>query len=129
MVTTTAVSAFDGYLYVDYIDSDGSVVHLLPSPRRIDNFLLPGQEVVLGALDATDASGDFVYEIQPPLGPGMVIAIASRHRLWEVPHRPHVETTGDYAPALQAALQVLRSLEPQGGIVSAQATIEIYAND
>ena len=129
VVTATAGSAFEGYLYVDYLDSDGSVVHLLPSPRMIDNHLLPGQEVVLGALNADDASGDFIYEIQPPLGPGMVIAIASRHRLWEVPHRPHVETTGAYAPALQSALQALRSREPQGGIVSAHTTIEIYAND
>jgi hypothetical protein len=128
VVTATACTAFEGYLYVDYIDSDGSVVHLLPSPRMIDNHLLPGQEIVLGALDANDASGDFVYEIQPPLGPGMVIAIASRHRLWEVPHRPHVETTGTYVPALQSALQELRSREPQGGIVSAQSTIEIFAN-
>lgn len=129
VVTATAGTAFEGYLYVDYLDSDGSVVHLLPSPRRIDNFLLPGQEVVLGAQDASDASGDFVYEIQPPLGPGMVIAIASRHRLWEVPHRPHVETTGTYAPALQAALQVLRSQEPQGSIVTTNTTIEIYASE
>jgi hypothetical protein len=129
VVTATAGSAFEGYLYVDYLDSDGSVVHLLPSPRMIDNHLLPGQQIVLGALDANDASGDFVYEIQPPLGPGMVIAIASRHRLWELPHRPHVETTGTYAPALQSALQELRSREPQGGIVSAHTSIEIYANE
>jgi hypothetical protein len=125
VVTATMGSAFEGYLYVDYIDSDGSVVHLLPSPRKKANHILPGQEIVLGALDATDASGDFVYEIQPPLGPGMVVAFASRHRLWEAP-RPHVETTSEYVPVLQDALQAWPSGKPQGGLVSTHAAIEIY---
>lgn len=125
VVTAAAGSGFDGHLYVDYIDSDGSVVHLLPSPRQPLNRVVPGQEMVLGALDASDPSGDFVYEIQPPLGPGMVIAFASRHRLLEAP-RPHVETTGDYVPALEAALAARASGEPDAEIVSTLAEIEIY---
>lgn len=125
VVTATMGSAFEGYLYVDYIDSDGSVVHLLPSPRQTQNHILPGQQRVLGALDATDASGDFVYEIQPPLGPGMVVAFASRQRLWEAP-RPHVETTGEYIPVLQTALQAWPSGQPQERLVSTHSAIEIY---
>ncbi|MEJ2640453.1 MAG: DUF4384 domain-containing protein [Desulfosarcinaceae bacterium] len=125
VVTAAMGSAFAGYLYVDYIDGDGSVVHLLPSLRQTQNHLLPGQQRVLGSLDATDASGDFVYEIQPPLGPGMVVAFASRHRLWEAP-RPQVETIGKYTPILQATLQARVSGEPQGGLVSTHTAIEIY---
>jgi hypothetical protein len=91
--------------------------------------MLPGQEIVLGALDPKDASGDFVYEIQPPLGPGMVVAFASRHRILEAP-RPHVETTGEYVPALGAALEAALATRPSGepfaGLVSTHATIEIY---
>jgi hypothetical protein len=126
LVVTAAVGmGFEGYLYVDYIDSDGSVVHLLPSPRQKQNHMLPGQKIVLGALDPKDASGDFVYEIQPPLGPGIVVAFASRHRILEAP-RPHVETTGDYVPALQAALATRPSGEPHADLVSTHTTIEIY---
>jgi serine/threonine protein kinase len=125
VVTATVGTGFEGYLYVDYIDSDGSVVHLLPSPRQTQNRMQPGQQIVLGALDANDASGDFVYEIQPPLGPGMVVAFASRHRILEAP-RPHVETTGAYVPALSAALLARPSGEPQADLVSAYAAIEIH---
>ncbi|MEJ2694880.1 MAG: serine/threonine-protein kinase [Candidatus Thiodiazotropha sp.] len=120
VVTAAMGSAFEGYLYVDYIDSDGSVVHLLPSPRQTQNRVLPGQKRVLGALDATDASGDFVYEIQPPLGPGMVVAFASRQRLWKAP-RPHVESIGEYMPVLQTALG-----SPQEQLVSTHTAIEIF---
>ena len=125
VVTATAGSDFEGYLYVDYIDSDGSVVHLLPSPRQQDNRLGPGQAIVLGALDASDASGDFVYEIQPPLGPGMVVAFASRHQLMPTT-RPHVETTGDYVPALKAALGARSPGEPPADLASTFTAIDIY---
>ncbi|MDJ0783785.1 MAG: serine/threonine-protein kinase [Desulfosarcinaceae bacterium] len=124
VVTATAGRDVSAYLYVDYIDSDGSVVHLLPSPRQPQNRLEPGQKIVLGALDAK-TSGDFVYAIEPPLGPGMVIAYASRHQLLEAP-RQHVETTGEYVPALQAALQDVFAGEPEAGLVSTHTLLEIY---
>jgi serine/threonine protein kinase len=125
VVTASMGRAFEGYLYVDYIDSDGSVVHLLPSSRQTQNHMLPGQAIVLGSLDTTDVAGDFVYEIQPPLGPGMVIAFASRQRLLEAP-RSHVETIGEYTPILQAALQDRPAGQPQGSLVATHAAIEIY---
>jgi serine/threonine protein kinase len=125
VVTAAMGSAFEGYLYVDYIDSDGSVVHLLPSLRQRQNHLRPGQKMVLGSLDATDASGDYIYRIQRPLGPGMVVAFASRQRLWEAP-RTHVETTDEYIPGLQAALQTWPPGELKEGLVSAHTAIEIY---
>ncbi len=42
VITATATSLYDGFLYVDFIDAEGTVVHLLPSPERQDNAVRAG---------------------------------------------------------------------------------------
>jgi serine/threonine protein kinase len=88
-------ATFDGYLYVDFIDSTGSVSHLLPRPKGPSNAIRAGQTVTLGE------SKDSVLEIAEPLGPNLILAIFSPQRLF-VPRDD--ETTQQYLPVLSRAL-------------------------
>src|SRR5690606_3948660 len=74
---------FNQYLYVDYIDSEGEGVHLFPSPKRPDNRVEAGGQVILGAAEE-------VYRVGPPFGPSLIFAIASPRPLFEAP-RDQVE--------------------------------------
>ncbi|MCU0936847.1 MAG: protein kinase, partial [Gammaproteobacteria bacterium] len=75
VVGATAGQAYDGYLYVIYVDSAGDLVHMLPSPSKGRNAVRAGQKVVLGA-DADGGGGTTrQYEIVPPHGRGMVVVL------------------------------------------------------
>ena len=84
VVSATVGSAYDGYLYIDYLDSDGTVVHMLPSPKRLQNDVYGGQKVVIGA-EGHDPRGYFSYKIEPPYGLGLLVAITSPQALFELP--------------------------------------------
>ena len=87
---------FDGYLYVDFIDSTGSVSHLLPRPKGPSNAIRGGQTVTLGE------SRDSVLEIAEPLGPNLILAIFSPQRLFAARED---ETAQQYLPLLSHALR------------------------
>lgn len=92
-VTTRAKA--DGFLYVDFMDSTGSLAHLLPRPNGPSNAVRAGQTVTLG--DAKDS----VLEIAEPLGPNLVLAIFSPQRLL-APRAD--EAAQQYFPVLSRAL-------------------------
>jgi eukaryotic-like serine/threonine-protein kinase len=97
-VTTTA--NVDGFLYVDFMDSKGSLAHLLPRPNGPSNAVRAGQTVTLG--DAKDSE----LEIAEPLGPNLVLAIFSPQRLLG----PRAdETAQQYFPVLSRALSTAAS--------------------
>ncbi len=97
---------FNQYLYVDYIDSEGEVVHLFPSPKRPDNRVEAGGQVILGAAEE-------VYRVGPPFGPSLIFAIASPRPLFEAP-RDQVETAEAYLSALRRSFERLAAegMEP-----------------
>jgi len=103
VVEVTAGREDRGYLYVDYLDSGGSFVHMLPSPSQPMNAVAPGQRVVLGSASTGASAGAQQYEIAPPHGRGMIVAMVSRRPLLAGP-RPEVESADDYLAALDAAL-------------------------
>ena len=78
VVGATAGQTFDGYLYVLYVDNAGDLVHMLPSPSRTRNSVRAGQKVMLGTEASAGAETARQYEIVPPHGRGMVIALYSR---------------------------------------------------
>jgi hypothetical protein len=125
VVSATVGSAFDGYLYIDYLDSDGTVVHMLPSPKRLQNDVRADQKVVVGA-EGADPRGYFSYEIEPPYGPGLLVAITSRQSLFDTPPRGHIENAREYFPALRAALQATRMENSSEGVITTFQFIEIY---
>jgi serine/threonine protein kinase len=125
VVSATVGSAFDGYLYIDYLDSDGTVVHMLPSAKRLQNDVHVGQKVVVGA-EGADPRGYYSYEIEPPYGPGLLVAITSRQALFDTPPRGHIETAGEYFPALRAALEAATPDNSSEGVMTTYQFIEIY---
>jgi eukaryotic-like serine/threonine-protein kinase len=99
----TARSDRDGYLYVDYIDNTGSVVHMLPAPGKSANFVKSGKSVTLGSASATPKSNEQIYEVSEPFGANMIVTILSPKPLFDRP-RPEQEPFDKYGDALAAAL-------------------------
>ncbi len=105
--------AFSGYLETDYFSSDGSVLHLYPTPTDKPVKLQAGATKVLG--DA--AHGGARWQISPPYGTDLIVSIASNLPLFDT-QRPQGEDASAYLPALRSALQ---------NIVSAGAKVSISA--
>jgi len=113
-------SLFDGYLYVDFIDDDGTVAHMLPNPRHADNKLKAGQSVTLGAAVGDKNSTEQAYEIAAPFGKRMIIASAARKPLFNQA-RDQVETAAAYLAALRAAFDRARNADK-----SAVQAVSVY---
>jgi tRNA A-37 threonylcarbamoyl transferase component Bud32 len=117
-VKATAGRQRDGYLYVDYIDNGGTVVHIFPTPLRKNNFVKAGQQVSLGTASADAKADERVYEISEPFGPNLVVAIYAA--------KPLFETLGEEA---EPADQYLRSLQAKlAGIAATPAGKELASS-
>ena len=103
MVTVAGSDRYDGYLYVVYMNNEGDVAHLLPSPATPDNAARAGQPVNLGE------SGQYI--IRQPFGRDMIIAIWTPVRLFEtVP--PQTQSAQEYFALMR---QALSKVEDTGG--------------
>ncbi len=104
---------FRGQLRVDYVAHDGVVLHLYPQiadpnqrmtadPPRV---FAAGETVKLG----DPSPGHPAWEVAPPYGSDMIIAIASTQPLFSRPRPSNVETATDYLRELQTAVDEARS--------------------
>jgi predicted component of type VI protein secretion system len=103
IVSATAPDSADGFLYVDFFDTDGKVVHMLPTALRPNNRVTANERVTLGVEPGKAGRSDRVYIISPPFGTGLVVALASQRPLFAEP-RPEQEDAGGYLAALAGAL-------------------------
>ncbi len=103
IVTAINHTRDDSYLYVDFFDTDGKVVHMLPTALRANNRVAANQRVALGTTSGKAARDERVYVIAPPFGTGLVIALSSARPLFAEP-RPEQEDVGAYLAALAGAL-------------------------
>jgi papain like protease/uncharacterized protein DUF4384 len=87
------------YLYVAYMQADGSVVNLVQPRGSAPKPTPPGSRLTFG--DGADGRAKFT--ISPPFGREMVIALASRNPLFER-ELPSVQTEREYLSALRRAL-------------------------
>ena len=117
-ITVTAPADFDGFLYLDYIDRAGNVVHLSPSLDRPDNALVAGDTITVGADPEEDPDGR-VYRAGAPFGENLVIAIASDRALFDTLRR-EAEAAGSYLDALEDAIQ---RVQAEGGTLAAGAAV------
>jgi serine/threonine protein kinase len=99
IIQASASPGFDGYLYVDYLDSEGTVLHMLPAPEHSDNHVRAEQSLRVG--------GD-LYAIGAPFGPNLVVAISSQKRLFP-PRAEQQESARTYLPVLTKALEAVTS--------------------
>ena len=114
MMTVTASPDFDGYLYVDYFDAEGGVIHLLPEPLHPDNIVYSAEAVPVGMDPSQAGINDRIWRVTPPLGTRMVVALSSPVPLF-ADFRPVEEGADDYLDALGDALETTRAL---GGAVA-----------
>lgn len=116
LITATATTAFDGHLYVLYVDAEGQyVAHLLPNDLRADSRVAAGQQVTIGDMPAEIDR----YRIEPPLGTNMVLVLSTRGPLYDGA-RPKLEKTAEFLPELQRMLGALgpRDLRAAWGMVT-----------
>ena len=87
------------YLYIAYIQADGTVVNLAQPKGVVAQPTLPSATLVFGdGLEGRDK-----FTISPPFGPEMIIAIASRSPLFDG-ELPVQQTEREYLSALRRAL-------------------------
>ena len=99
---------FRGSLRVDYVGHDGTVLHLYPQvadPKQgmtadPPKVFQPGETVSLGDPKA----GHPAWEVGPPYGTDMIIAIASTQPLFDRPRPDNVKSGAEYLRELQAAV-------------------------
>jgi hypothetical protein len=109
VVMAQATSIYDGYLYVDFIQHDGKVLHMR-AEGQLDGKTKRGQRLLLG----TEAEK---YLISAPFGTEMLVAISSPTPLFEKA-RPQVEDAKRYLQDLQEALSRAKSANVLQPVVS-----------
>lgn len=87
------------YLYVSYIQADGSVVHLVQPRGAVPQPTLPRQTLAFGGGE----DGKPKFTIGPPFGREMIIAIASRSPLFDR-ELPLQQTEREFLTELRRAL-------------------------
>lgn len=112
VIRATANATADGFLIVDYYDTSGKVVHLLPRPQHPGNAVKAGEVVTLGTDKANPGKDDAVYEVGEPYGPNLIVAVFSRQQLIR-DHRPEIEDAKAYLALLGRGLD--KTPSGQGG--------------
>jgi serine/threonine protein kinase len=113
ITVTNTMPNYSGYLETDYFSSDGTVLHLYPTPTDAQKLQAASSAKTLG--DPT--KGGASWQVSAPYGTDMIIAIATSTPLFTSP-RAQDENASDYLPALRAALQNVAS---SGGSVAVAA--------
>ncbi len=90
-----------GYLYVDFLQHDGTVIHLLPFEGNIQNVLQANERITIG-------TGDIRYELAAPYGTEMIYVIQTREPLFDE-MRAEVEPADEYFAHLRNALENQRA--------------------
>lgn len=87
------------YIYVSYIQADGSVAHLVQPRGVVPTTTLPSQTLAFG----DGAEGRQKFTIDGPFGRELIIAVASKSPLFEAP-LPDKQSDREYLSALRRAL-------------------------
>ncbi|HZZ13649.1 MAG TPA: protein kinase [Paraburkholderia sp.] len=114
LVVDVTTPNYDSYVNLDYYQLDGSVVHMVPSPRAKDNQAPPHYAATIGS------GGDWI--ISKPFGTEMVVLLITPAPLFATP-RPESEPRADYLRALQTRLAQMAAKAGQDHIVADFAPI------
>jgi predicted Ser/Thr protein kinase len=122
IVNASGTTAYSGYLYVDYLDNEGNVVHMLPMQLHPDNRMAPGQVITLGTQSTGGKAGERIYQIDAPYGPNLIVAIASPKPLFRKARVEEQESAELYLSALAQELKAAAA-DPGGGRLVATYTM------
>ncbi|WP_131811210.1 DUF4384 domain-containing protein, partial [Tritonibacter horizontis] len=102
---------YPAYVYVDYFDAGGAVLHLMPNTHVPLSRAAPKSRLRVGAQEATDPG--LMITVGPPYGQEIAVAFAASHPLFadDAP-RPLQEPAAPYLAALKAAVAAARSRHP-----------------
>jgi TIR domain/Domain of unknown function (DUF4384) len=114
IVLKVTSASIDGHLYVDYIDEDGTVAHMVPNPRHPNDSVEAGATVTVGAA-AGEKTSEPAYEVSAPFGKRMILATTSRAPLFDTP-RNQIETAASYLASLRNALAMERNVDPESAV-------------
>lgn len=95
LVVDIRTPGFDSYVNVDYYVHDGSVVHLVPSPRAREDQAPPNYAATIGSL------GNWV--ISKPFGTELIVLVVTPERLFSGLRRES-ESQRDYLRAMETRL-------------------------
>jgi hypothetical protein len=87
------------YLYVSYIQADGSVVHLVQPDGLVPSPTLPYSQLTFGE----GRQGGEKFTVREPIGRELVIVLASRSPLFDQP-LPEAQSEREYLSVLRRAL-------------------------
>ncbi len=103
LVVDIGTPTYKSWLYVDYFDQGGGVVHMMPSPGEEFNEADPRESFQLGE------EGDIgLWEVAPPFGNDMIVVLATSAPIFEGA-RGQLEQANDYRAALRKRLKALES--------------------
>jgi hypothetical protein len=108
VVRATNNNPHEGYIYLDYVDLSGYVVHMLPTPEDADNRVAGWGEVVVGAEDKQSCTRRQCYEVSPPHGRSLVVAVWSPEPLYPRHHNQFIERAPDYFADLSTRIGNLK---------------------
>ena len=97
---------YDAFVYVDYFNADGEVIHLVPNETI--GLERHGAETVFGVGKDRPGAPGLRLTIGPPFGQEIAVAFAASHPLYEG-LRPIVEPAAPYLEALQAMVTEARA--------------------
>lgn len=100
---------YDAFVYVDYFNADGEVIHLVPN----DTIALEkhAAKTVLGVGQDRPGLPGLRITIGPPFGQEIAVAFAASHPLYDG-LRPIIEPAGPYLDALQSLVAAARADHP-----------------
>ena len=99
LVLGLTAPSYDAYLYVDYYQADGGVVHMLPITPAQHKRYAAGQSFTIGE----PQKGGKQWQVQPPFGTELIVILASRDPLFQTP-RPETESAQGYLAALRETI-------------------------
>ena len=101
LVLAYTIPSYNSYIYIDYYQLDGGVIHLFPNGMGLNKPVTAKTRHILGDI----AKGQKQWQINPPFGTEMIVIIASSTPLFDR-SRPELEQAKDYLSALRKAITV-----------------------
>ncbi|MWD30191.1 DUF4384 domain-containing protein, partial [Aquicoccus sp. SCR17] len=110
LVLDLSAPDYDAYLYVDYFDASGQVIHLQPN-ETVPLDLVPAKSAQqVGARN--EGEPGLSITIGPPYGQELAVAFAASEPLYDEP-RPLVEPAGPYLDFLRERIAAAREADPE----------------
>ncbi|MEM9344733.1 MAG: DUF4384 domain-containing protein [Pseudomonadota bacterium] len=107
LVLDVSAPDYPAYLYVDYFDAAGQVIHLAPNEVAPLRLILPGETASIGA----PGTASLEVRIGPPYGQEIAVAFASSVALHSG-ERPLVEDAATYLDWLRTRIAEARAGDP-----------------